>query len=345
MRPSVLAVSLTLLAMSGCGDVTLSTPAGGTGGAPLAGAGGTGGILSSGGTGVGGVPSTGVGGTSAVLPSGGAGGAAGAFSTGAGGTSLVPSSGGVGGRDAALSSGGAGGRDAALTGGAEVTPATGGAVGMDADLSSGETNGTVDVREADAVVDSTGEAGGASGKNILDLVPLDNMVSGWKVDRTVPTSGQRAVVATNQQELESLIDGGAIPFYTSPYQPKVFAWQNYVNETLRDALDGAHVSLYVVQMPSAEDAAGLYKALLGFSEYSRKVGTPDDWQDPTSPRLGTDSRIQDTGSQWWVNFYKDAFYVEVMLDPSYGPAPDYVPGSPALKAEALRFAQVVASRL
>ncbi len=217
---------------------------------------------------------------------------------------------------------------------------------MDAEISSGGTIGTVDVREADAVVDSTGEAGGAGGKNILDLVPLDNTVSGWKVDRTVtPTSGQRAVVATNQQELENLIDGGAVPFYTSPYKPKLFAWQNYVNATLPAAPDGAHVSLYILQMPSAEDAAGLYKALLGFSEYSRKQGTADDWQDPTSPRLGTDSRIQDTGSQWWINFYKDGFYVEVMMDPSYGPAPDYAPGSPVLKAEALRFAQAVASRI
>jgi hypothetical protein len=48
---------------------------------------------------------------------------------------------------------------------------------------------------------------------------------------------------------------------------------------------------------------------------------------------------------WWINFHQDVLYVEVRLDPSYGPAPDYVPGNPATKAEALRFVRAVASRI
>jgi hypothetical protein len=61
--------------------------------------------------------------------------------------------------------------------------------------------------------------------------------------------------------------------------------------------------------------------------------------------VGAESRIEDTGSAWWVNFHQGAFYVEVVLSPSTGPAPDYAPGNPATKAEAIRFAQAVASAI
>jgi hypothetical protein len=61
--------------------------------------------------------------------------------------------------------------------------------------------------------------------------------------------------------------------------------------------------------------------------------------------MGDDSRIQDTGTAWWVNFRKKAFYVEVLLAPSYGPPPDYAIGDADLKNEALRFAQAIASRI
>jgi hypothetical protein len=355
--PSIPAVALVALAIGACGDGSLSARAGGTGGIPSSGgtggavpvgSGGTSAVLSSGGaSGATGPLSTETGGASTALASGGVVGAGGSPATGTGGASMVPSSGGAGGASVVPSADGASETDAALAGGAEVAPSTGGVVGIDAALATGGAAGTVDVREGDTVADGIGEAGGASGgKNVLDLVPLDNTVGGWKVDRTLSSSpGQRAMTATTEEGVENLIDGGAIAFFLPPYRPKVFAMQYYVNSTLPAAPDGAHVILYIVQMPSAEQAAGLYKAVLGLSEYSRRVGTPDDWQDPTTPRLGADSRIQDTGSSWWINFYKDVFYVEVVMDPSYGPPPDYNPGNTATKAEALRFAQAVASQI
>jgi hypothetical protein len=152
------------------------------------------------------------------------------------------------------------------------------------------------------------------------------------------------MTATTQQDTEALIDGAAADFFMPPYTPKEFVWQNYVNTTLPFAPDGAWLSLYVLWMPSAEQATGLYAALLQASLYSTRVGTPDDWH-PTTPPVGTESRIQDTGSSWWINFHQDAFYVEIALDPSYGPAPDYIPGSAETKAEALRFALAVASKI
>jgi hypothetical protein len=186
---------------------------------------------------------------------------------------------------------------------------------------------------------------GSSTKNPVDLAPVDDTVSGWTIDQAHNKNADgRPMTGATKTEAEGLIDGAASPFYLDPYSPKLFVWQVYVNTTLPAAPDGAQASLYILEMPSAEQASGLYASLLQYSEYARKSGTPDDWQ-ATSPRLGTDSRIQDTTSQWWVNFHKDVFYVELSLDPSTGPAPDYTPSDPDLKQEAVRFAQAVASKM
>jgi hypothetical protein len=192
-----------------------------------------------------------------------------------------------------------------------------------------------------------GGSNGTSPKDPLDLVPLDNDVSGWTVDQAHSrTPGARAMTATTVDEATALIDGGAAPFFAAPYTPKLFLWQNYLNSTLPAAPPpkGAALMLYILQMPSVEQASGLYTSLLQASEYMRKSGTADDWKDPTTPPLGADSRIQDTGTSWWINFHQDVFYVEVQLFPSYGPPPDSAPGDADLKAETLRFAQAVASK-
>lgn len=183
-----------------------------------------------------------------------------------------------------------------------------------------------------------------STKNAIDLAPLDQAVSGWAVDTALNTNGSvQPNTASTKQGAEGLIDGAAAPFYKGSYTPKTFLWQNYVNKTLPAAPQGASMILYILQMPSADQATGLYSALLQESEYSGQTGTTNDWQ-PTSPTLGTESRIENTVTAWWINFHKDAFYVEVMLNPSFGPPPDYVTSDPDLKNEALRFAQAVASK-
>jgi hypothetical protein len=50
------------------------------------------------------------------------------------------------------------------------------------------------------------------------------------------------------------------------------------------------------------------------------------------------------GDRWWINFHKDVFYVEVILDPACGPPPEFLPGNGETKAEALRFALAVAGQ-
>jgi hypothetical protein len=189
--------------------------------------------------------------------------------------------------------------------------------------------------------------GGAGGQNsALDVIPRDNTIPGWTVDpASSVTAGKVAVTATTAKTTEDLIDGAAADFFAAPYAPTLFAWQNYVSSTVTDAPNGATVMLYILQMPSADQASGLYTSLRSASLYTRKNGTPEDWVDPTSPLVGTDSRIQDTGDHWWINFYKGNFYVEVSFGPSAGPAPDFTPGNTATKAAAFAFATAIAGKI
>jgi hypothetical protein len=236
------------------------------------------------------------------------------------------------------SSGGEGGSGATGTGGTGAGGVSGG---------SGGTSGG-----------SGGAAGGASGgtsggSGALSVVPADKEISGWAVDvaasknkdgtpATAFKCDQDAASPLDPDLISMVIDGGATPFCLESYRPKLFVWQTYANTGLSTAPDGAQISLYVIQYPTVEQATGLYSAVLKTSEYSRKEGTPDDWKPST---MGTESRIQDTGSQWWINFHQDVFYIEVMLSPSYGPAPEYTPADAALKDETVRFAKAVAAKI
>jgi len=183
---------------------------------------------------------------------------------------------------------------------------------------------------------------GASPKDPLTFVPLDNTVSGWTVDQAHNKSpGERAMSATTDTGVGSLIDGGYENYFVEPNIPKRFLWQNYVNSTLPAAPppDGATVKLYIFEMSSADQAKGIYTGIL---EKPAWAAAP--WE-ATTPTLGAESRIQDTNTQWWVNFHQGVFYVEVLLGPSFGPEPDFTPANADTKAEAVRFAQAVAGQI
>lgn len=189
--------------------------------------------------------------------------------------------------------------------------------------------------------------------NPVDLIPIDNTVSGWTIDPENNMGGsKKPMVASTFDEGTSLIDGGFEPFCADGFSPKLFIWQNYQNSHLPAAPadssnpKGAQVSLYVLRMSSAAQASGLYQNLLKYSMYTmKKTATSSGWEEPTAPLVGAKSRIQDTGSDWFINFQKNEYYVEIRFSPSYGPAPDYKPSDLSLKQEALRFAQALASRL
>ena len=105
--------------------------------------------------------------------------------------------------------------------------------------------------------------------------------------------------------------------------------------------NGATASLYIFQMSSATDASGLYSALLTANLYAKYTN----WTDPSSPLVGTHSRIVDTGDHWWINFYKDNYYVEVSIGPSFAADSNFTPGDAATKAAAFTFASAIAAKL
>jgi hypothetical protein len=181
----------------------------------------------------------------------------------------------------------------------------------------------------------------ATAATALSLVPKTNEVPNWTVATdNDKTSGVVAATATTEKGVEDFIDGAAADFFNG-FTPVQFAWQNYVNTTLVSAApNGAAVALYILQMSDAAQASGLYASLASANLYVGKT-----WVDPSSPVIGSRSRIADTGDHWWINFYKGNFYVEVSLLSSQGPAPDYTPSLATTKAAAIEFAQAIAAKI
>jgi hypothetical protein len=193
--------------------------------------------------------------------------------------------------------------------------------------------------------------GGGGSKDLVDSIPDSKTLAGWSVDKSKNQGGTEApMTAATKEEGGLLIDGGIEPFYQDGFTPKTFLWQNYFNSSIPEApVDpkdpkslGATAQLYVLEMSSADQASALYQNVLKNSEYNPRR---TQWEDPTSPPLGTRSRIQDTNTDWWINFAKGTYYVEITFNPSAGPAPDYEPSDPKLKKAALDFAQALASGL
>jgi len=202
---------------------------------------------------------------------------------------------------------------------------------------------------------SGGSGGGGSGScsstsaaSFLSLVPGNNTISGWALDSSNPkTAGQTAATATTEADVETLIDGAAADFFAST-TPQNFAWQNYINPNLLSAYlptggftgDGSTLKLYILQMPSADQATSLYTSLLSANLY-----TSNTWEDPTSPTIGCKSRITDSGTDWWVNFADKNYYVEVRLMPSYSNDTNLTPKDPGQKKAAMDFAAAIASKI
>jgi hypothetical protein len=159
-------------------------------------------------------------------------------------------------------------------------------------------------------------------------------------DSTNVGAGEVAALATTEDEATYFpvlgIDGAAKPFYENPVgAPTNFALQNYVSSTL-NAPDGYTLLLYVMQMPSPAAAAGLYSYLPTSGEpFYKKT-----WEEPTMPLVGAQSRIINTGSTWWINFYKGVYYVEIQLSSNGGGTG---PTSTAAKSAAIDFATTLAS--
>jgi hypothetical protein len=196
-------------------------------------------------------------------------------------------------------------------------------------------------------------SGGGGATSALQLVPASNAVAGWKFNASNSKTANGAATATTEVDTEALIDGAAAEFFAAPYAPVQFAWETYVNATISTAdtaspawdqqfPDGAAVDLKILQLPSAAQASGLYASLKPAALYAKYDSK---WADPSSPKVGTDSRVVDTGDHWWINFYQGNFSVEVSMGPSYNPPPDYIPGNTVTQAAAFAFAAAVAGKI
>lgn len=193
-----------------------------------------------------------------------------------------------------------------------------------------------------ATVGSCGGGGESGGGSPVDIVGSVT-VPGWTVDPdNSKTANKVAATGTTKEEVVDLVDGAAADFFADPFTPKGFAWQNYVNASLPAPMGApaASLRLYILEMPDVGQAESLYAELRKGSLYAGNV-----WTDPTSPALGSKSRITDSGADWWINFVKGKYYVEVRMTPSYGPAPNYDPGDATTKAAALDFAAAVAAKM
>jgi len=194
---------------------------------------------------------------------------------------------------------------------------------------------------------------GSGTSSALDLVPKSNEIAGWNYNPNNSDSANGPATATTEPATEALIDGAAADFFAAPSTPVLFAWQTYLNTTVSTAntatgapdtnpefVNGATLDLKILQMPSTAQAAGLYASLRAASLYAGKT-----WAEPTSPKIGTDSRLADTGDHWWINFYQGDFYVEVSMGPSYSPPPDFTPGNTVTRDLAFAFAAAVAGKI
>lgn len=194
-----------------------------------------------------------------------------------------------------------------------------------------------------ATLASCGGGGSSSGGGSPVDIVGSLTVPGWTVDPdNSKTANVVAATGTTKDEVVDLVDGAAADFFADPFTPKGFAWQNYVNASLHPPMGAAAASLrlYILEMPDAGQAESLYAELRKGSLYAGNV-----WTDPTSPALGSKSRITDSGADWWINFAKGKYYVEVRMTPSYGPEPNYEPGDATTKAAALAFAAAVAAKM
>jgi hypothetical protein len=199
-----------------------------------------------------------------------------------------------------------------------------------------------------------GSKGGGGASSALDLIPASNAIAGWKFDTSNSKLANGPATATNQGATNDLIDGASADFFPSDssYTPVLFAWQDYLSTSISTSSTtdgtpdvqfpkGATLTLYVLQMPSAAQASGLYGSLLNASLYDGKA-----WTDPSSPKVGTGSRVANAGgTNWWINFYQGDFYVEVSMGPSYSPPPDYTADNPTTRAAAFAFAAAVAGKI
>jgi hypothetical protein len=131
-------------------------------------------------------------------------------------------------------------------------------------------------------------------KDVVDLFPADNEISGWTRYSTMRT-------ASNETELEAMIDGAAPIFINRGFVKG--ADQKYVGDVLgvTDTL-----TLFICDMDDTLGADGVYE------DIPHEMHTP--WDSTSPPWPGREARIDENLLfAWDIEFWGDKFYCEVTI--------------------------------
>lgn len=139
--------------------------------------------------------------------------------------------------------------------------------------------------------------------DIGTLFPSANEIGSWVEDTTLGAAGVE--VATDDDGIVALIDGGAGPFLDRNYN--AFGIEHYTDGTYA-------LELRIWQFTTNAIASELYTALLTESSTHQS----STWEDSS---LGDTGRVANTNTTWWFDVRKGSHLLEVNIGES-GAAPD-----------------------
>lgn len=125
-------------------------------------------------------------------------------------------------------------------------------------------------------------------KDVVDLVPLDNEISGW-------TRSSAMQIAENQTQLYSLIDGEA-PDYIN---------RGFVKCAFQSYLDNQQVVELRLRIFDQNDTVNA-KSVYDF----KATGTETPWTDGNA---GVEARYKIEGFSYTLDFWDDKFYVYINI--------------------------------
>ncbi len=135
-------------------------------------------------------------------------------------------------------------------------------------------------------------------KDVVDLVPVDNEISGW-------TRSAAMKLAENQTQLYDLIDGEAQPYLDNGFVKCAF--QNFKGDIGGNQVE---LELRVFDMGDSTHAKSLYDALA--------VGGETPWN---SGNAGREARIDENLLfAYKIDFHQDKFYVWTTVQEKSDPA-------------------------
>jgi hypothetical protein len=130
--------------------------------------------------------------------------------------------------------------------------------------------------------------------DVVDLVPVDNEISGWVRDGDMD-------VAENETQLYDLINGEGVVYVDNGFVKSAFQdYQGEVTGNLRS------IRLRIFDMGDTTNARAVYH------DSRIETGTETPWTE--TGHAGTEARIDETLLfDYRIDFWEDRFYVEIVI--------------------------------